>query len=130
MNEEVVPIAEAATEFEAQVKAEVLRSVGIEATVAAGSARPDIGAAGIRSPLDGAPCNSVVCVLAEDVDRARAALAEAGSVDWDTLDVGERVDGLPLHPHGRRPLLFRVGWVTACVILVASLLALITALVV
>ena len=74
-----------------------------------------------------------VQVRAADLEHARAVLTEnttqAASVDWDSVDVGEREDTLPLHAVGRVPVLARLGVVVAIIALLTMLVALIAAIV-
>ena len=96
-------------EFEARTKAAVLEADGIESLVTAGPPRPGIW------------------VKRSDLDRARALLRErieaAAEIDWDSADLGERADDLPLRRPGRKPLLFWIGWVLACALVSVGLVA-------
>ena len=111
----VVVITE--TEFEAQTKAAVLRGEGIETMVTV-NAPSWTGRMSISPTARGAS----VLVRREDLERARRLLDETLSdsvdLDWDEVDVGEREDTLPLHPVNRMPLLAKVGFAVALVILI------------
>lgn len=109
------PLAATATEFEAQTKATLLADEGIEAMVTPG------------------PRESVVWVEHCDLERARSLLerrlGEAAQIDWDSADLGPRADHLPLHRPGRRPALFWISWSLAAVIVSASIVAGLAALI-
>ena len=84
----LVTVVEAASEFEAQTVIAVLAEAGIEAHVFPLAAIP------IPDPLRARPLGRMpVQVAAGDLERARAALAEAresaAEIDWDEVDVGE-----------------------------------------
>ena len=108
-------LATTATEFEAQTKAALLRDEGIEARVTSG------------------PRESAVWVAPGALERARALLekrlGEAARIDWDSADLGERADRLPLHRPGRRPPLFWLGWALAAAIVTMLLGAALLAIV-
>ncbi len=112
---EPVLLAATATEFEAQTKVALLGDEGIEALVTTG------------------PPESRVWVARSDLERARALLQrrldDAAKIDWDSADLGSRVDNLPLRRSGRRPLLFWISWALAAAIVVMSLVAGVAAIV-
>ncbi len=112
------------TEFEAQTKAEVLRSEGIEAAVTR-NAPTWTG----HLPINPSTYGSSVLVHRDDLDRARAILekkiADSVDLDWDEIDVGEREDDLPLRPVGATPPLARIALVVVWVLLVLSAPALV-----
>ncbi len=124
--EDLALLATTATEFEAQMKAAVLRDQGIEARVL-----PAPPGAVHPGPLVPAPAAASVWVKRDDLGRARALLErtirESGEIEWETSDVGAREDQLPLHAPGRMPLLVRAGLAVA---VAAILLAAIWVLVV
>ena len=107
------------TEFEAQTKAEVLRSEGIEAAVTR-NAPTWTG----HLPISPTAFGSSVLVHRDDLDRARAVLekkiADSVDLDWDEIDVGQREDDLPLRPVNTTPPLARIALVVAWVLLVLS----------
>ncbi len=115
----VVVITE--TEFEAQTKAAVLRDNGIDAVVT-NNAPSWTGQVAISSSAVG----SSVLVRAPDLDRAREildrAIADSVDLDWDEVDVGKREDDLPLHRVRRMPLLAKIAFALAAVILLGSTL--------
>ncbi len=109
-----------ATEFEAQTKAVVLRAQGIEATVT-----PNTPSWSGSVPLTPAGSgNATVWVRQEDLARAQKALQQtvedSVDLDWDEVDVGERVDDLPLRRINRMPLLVRMGFALAVAIIIIS----------
>jgi len=112
------PVAVVATEFEAQTKAAVLDSEGIECKVITASPAWT-GSLSLSSSFNGA----AVVVKPEDLDRAKAILencvADSVDLDWDEVDVGEREDYLPVGPVGRVPRLAKI----ALTIFLLSLLA-------
>ena len=59
---------------------------------------------------------------------AKATLSEntveAASIDWDSVDIGERDDALPLRTPGRMPPMARIGLWLAIFILAATLIGL------
>ncbi len=124
-----------ATEFEANTKALVLRDAGIECKVTVDASRGGTGASSI-SP---SPHRTAIHVQSDDLVAAKQILAEAGAVDWDATDVGDptapvdpgdgEVDVAPMH-RARMPLLARVGWVIAVLIVLSMLLVAVLALVV
>ncbi len=123
-----------ATEFEAQTKAVVLRDAGIECKVTVDASRGGTGASSV-SP---SPHRAAIQVRSVDLDAAKQILAEAGAVDWEATDVGDPTtaaglsdsdeDVAPIH-RARMPLLARVGWVIAALIVVSMLLIAMLALV-
>lgn len=124
---DLVTVASAPTDFEAQTKAAVLESEGIEAFVFTAA---HFWTGGVGFGLEHKCVR--VWVRRRDVDRAREILsqriADSIDVDWDEVDVGERADELPLTPTDRMPRLAKVVWVAleigALVTVVAALIAL------
>ncbi len=116
--------ATTATEFEAQTKAAVLRSEGIDCTVTR-NAPSWTGHVSISPTAWGA----TVWVRRHDLQSAlgvlHQAIADSVDLDWDEVDVGEREDDLPLRPVGQMPWLAKVAFaVAAALILLTVLLAL------
>lgn len=105
------------TEFEAATKVAVLEEAGIDAFI--------FGAAHSALPLNQKFLSVPVQVRASDLERARAALcensADAPSIDWDSVDLGERDDDLPLRAPGRMPWPARIGLILAMFILATML---------
>jgi hypothetical protein len=68
-------------------------------------------------------------VRAADLERAKAALSEntieSASVDWDSVDIGEREDELPLRPPGRMPWPAKIGFALAMFILATMLIGIV-----
>ncbi|MBY0308893.1 MAG: hypothetical protein K2Q09_09145 [Phycisphaerales bacterium] len=83
------------TEWHAEAIASALRGRGIAAQAEGGLV------AGWRADV---PAKSRVMVFTKDVLPARLLLgelrAEVGSIDWDAVDVGEHVEGVP-EPAGK-----------------------------
>ncbi len=109
---DLVPAVIAASEFEAQTKAAMLRAEGIDARVFGTGLWPR---AGLGAGAAGVP----VWIQRADAERARALLEEPDErrdVDWEQVDVGERQDRVPLRPVGHLPLPAKLGVVVAAVI--------------
>ena len=109
------------TEFAANVKVAVLADAGIEAKVF-GSLGTAIGATGQAGP----PMLDVeVKVRASDAARATmvlaTAVADSVDIDWDEVDVGERVDDLPLTPAGHTPAPAMIAMVLVAALLLAGI---------
>ncbi len=119
---DLVTLLEAANEFEAQTIISVLRDAEIPAVLARPIV-PPLGAA-----LRGKASTMPVRVLAGDLERARTALEarrqHADSIDWDEVDVGERVDTLPLTTARGVPLGIRLIAFGAIGLVLLSLLGL------
>lgn len=89
---------------------------------------------GAGTPLAGGAHCVPVRVRADELERARALL-EAGlgasrDIDWDTLDVGERADRLPLRTPGRMPLPARIAFMITVLFVLVALFAGVVALLV
>lgn len=112
------PVVVVSTEFEAQTKAAVLDSEGIDCRVIT-QTPAWTGSITLGSSLQG----TAVLVKPEDLERAKAILdhcvADSVDLDWDEVDVGEREDYLPVGPVGRVPRLAKI----ALTIFLLSLLA-------
>ncbi|MCZ6493256.1 MAG: hypothetical protein O6933_04175 [Planctomycetota bacterium] len=121
-------VATTATEFEAQTKAAVLRSEGIDCTVTC-NAPSWTGQVSISATARGA----TVWVRRPDLERAQGvlhqAVADSVDLDWDEVDVGEREDNLPLRPVGRMPLLAKVAVTVAELLMLLTLLLWILAII-
>ncbi len=119
--DDLVTVVTCASEFEAATKAAVLEEAGIEAFT--------FGAVHASLPLPTKFLQVPVQVRAAALDRAKAALAEnkveSASVDWDSVDVGEREDTLPLRKPRRMPLPARIGFVLAMIVLATMLLGIV-----
>ena len=100
----LVTVCTEPTEFAANVKIAVLADAGIEAKVF-GSLGTTIGAGGALGPK---VLHVDVQVRARDVDAARTVLAaniaDSVDIDWDEVDVGDRVDSLPLTAGDHMPM--------------------------
>lgn len=120
-DDDLVTVTSCASEFEAATKVAVLQDAGIEA-FAFGSVHASL-------PLGQKFLSVPVQVRLADVERARAALDDnrknAPSIDWDSVDVGEREDALPLKPVGRMPLAALVGYLTAIVFILVTVIMII-----
>ena len=75
-----------------------------------------------------------VHVRADELERAREILetnlADSVNIDWETLDVGERGDTLPLRTPGRMPLPARIAFVITVLVALTGLVAGVIALLV
>lgn len=105
------------TEFEANALVVVLRDAGIEAF--AFGAPQTLAFGQLYAPVP-------VQVRRADLDRARLALeknvSDSVDLDWDSVDVGERVDDLPLTASTGMPLLAKIGYAAAVIAIVVMLL--------
>jgi hypothetical protein len=123
--EDLVAVAETAGEFEAQTKAAILRDAGIEAVVYSNS-----GAWSGYVTFSPAGIGATVLVRREDASRARAVLretiADSVDLDWDSVDVGEREDRLPLHRVNGMPIAARIGFAIAAALVVLSMFGVLT----
>ncbi len=119
--DDLEPIAETATEFEAQTKAAVLRAEGIECAVVH-NAPSWTGQMSLSPTGRGA----FVLVKHQDVDRARKILQQriddSVDLDWDEVDVGEREDALPLRPINGMPLPAKIAAALIALMLLAGLI--------
>lgn len=115
--DDLVTVVSCATEFEAATWVAVLEEAGIDGFV--------FGGAQAALPLGQKFLAVPVQVRAADLERARAALndnrADAPSIDWDGVDIGEREDDLPLRTPGRMPLPAKIGFALALIILAMTL---------
>ncbi len=115
------PIAQTDTEFEAQTKAAVLRSEGIDCAVV-GNAPSWTGQMSLSPTGRGA----FVLVKHQDVEQARKILQQriddSVDLDWDKVDVGEREDVLPLRPVNGMPMLAKIAAALIALTLLAGLI--------
>ena len=107
--------------FEANTIVAVLQDAGIDA-VAFDAEDAGFGPT-FRPEVRGVPVQVPRC----DLERAREAV-EAGvsasvDIDWDAIDIGVREDDLPLREPGRMPLLARIAFVIAVLLVLAGLIA-------
>lgn len=109
--------------FEAEVIVAILKDAGIEAT-AVGARTPPL-ATGMRAGLWPIKPQVHIEVWETDLEAARRLLAEraaqAAEIDWDTVDIGEREDSLPLRQPGRMPIAAQIGCAIAGLLLLASI---------
>jgi len=123
--DDLVTIITTETEFEAETLALVLRNAGIEA-VSFGST---FSALPVQQHWNRVPLQ----VRRRDAERAKAHLravkSESVDIDWDSVDIGERVDRTPLTPVGRMPILARVGLVVGCALMILALVGFVLSLV-
>ena len=116
---DLAPAATGADEFEAQTKAAVLEAEGIDAFVFTAE-RNWTGGVGLAKSEAGV----AVWVKREDIARAKQILREraedARSIDWEQVDVGERVDSLPLRSGAHVPWLPKIGFYLAVGIVILS----------
>lgn len=119
--DDLEPVATTETEFEAQTKAEVLRSEGIECAVVH-NAPSWTGQMSLSPTGRGA----FVLVKRQDADQARKILEQriddSVDLDWDEVDVGEREDTLPLRPVNGMPLPAKIAAVLVALMLLAGLI--------
>jgi hypothetical protein len=120
--DELVTLVTKPTEFEAHAIVAVLEDAGIEA-VAFGAMRAVLPLSEKLTPVP-------VQVRARDLERAREALKQnqedSVDVDWNEVDVGERVDDLPLTQRKGMPPMARLGFLAACMMLLLILLVMVT----
>src|SRR5687768_5330707 len=107
--DELVTLVVKPSEFEANTIVAVLEDAGIKA-FAFSTMR---AALPLNQPLTGVP----VQVRRMDFDRAQRALkqnvADSVDLDWDSVDVGDREDNLPLKTAQGMPPLIKAGFVAA-----------------
>ncbi len=119
--DDLEPIAQTDTEFEAQTKAAVLRAEGIECAVVH-NAPSWTGQMSLSPTGRGA----FVLVKHQDVDRARKILQQriddSVDLDWDEVDVGEREDALPLRPINGMPLPAKIAAALIALMLLTGLI--------
>ncbi len=120
-SDDLVTVATGANEFEAGTLAAVLREQGIETHV--------FGAVHSSLAFNAKFTRVPVQVRRRDLERARLALeqniADSVDIDWDEVDVGERVDRVPLkRVPGSMPLLPRLGFLAAVLLVIVFVLAL------
>lgn len=118
---DLVTLVTKPTEFEAHALVAVLRDAGITA-FAFGNVHAAYPLTS-NMPLAGVP----VQVRRVDLDEANAVVAQNRSdsvdLDWNEVDVGERMDDLPLTTSGAMPLIARVGFGLALLAVAAMLIA-------
>lgn len=117
--DELVTLTTRPTEFEAHALVAVLEDAGIDA-VAFGAMRAAL-------PLSERLTSVPVQVRRRDLERAQEALKQniedSVDLDWDEVDVGERVDALPLTTREGMPLIPKLGFIAAIVVLVVLFIA-------
>jgi len=106
----------------------MLADAGVEASVL------DAAHLGAGTPLAEGAHRVPVRVRPDDLERARA-LVQAGlddpaDIDWETVDVGERADALPLRTPGRMPLPARIAFVITVLVVLVAIVAGVIALLV
>jgi len=117
-NHDLVTLTVKPNEFAAESVVAVLDEAGIPAwTFGLGQAALPLGERLIGVPVQ---------VRKADLERAKEALkqqvADSVDIDWDSVDVGERADDLPLTSRRRMPLMVRLGFVLAVSLMVIMLL--------
>ena len=125
----LVIVATEPTEFAANIKVAVLADAGIEAQVF-GSLGTTLGATGHNGPR---MMNVDVQVRAIDADASRQVLAsnvaDSVDIDWDEVDVGNRVDSVPLGKGDHMPIAAVVATgLVAALLLTGIVMAVIVAL--
>ncbi|MCZ6817444.1 MAG: hypothetical protein O7F76_12215 [Planctomycetota bacterium] len=120
-HDDLEPIAETKTEFEAQTKAAVLRAEGIDCCVVH-NAPSWTGQMSLSPTARGA----FVLVKRQDADQARKILKQriddSVDLDWDEVDVGEREDTLPLRAVKGMPILAKIAAALIALTLIAGLI--------
>ena len=111
-----VSLLRAGDEFQAQTIAMALREIGIDAVVIPRAANDALPGIARQDAADGV----TILVPRHQVEISRRFLQQQASelqnLNWDEVDVGEREDRTPLHPHGRTPLLARLGGAVGLII--------------
>ena len=119
--DELATLLTTRSSVEAHSVASLLTEAGIDAFVL------DAAHLGAGTPLAAGAHRVPVQVREDDLERARALLeasaADSVDIDWETLDVGERADALPLHTPGRMPLPARIAFVITMLVLLTALVA-------
>ncbi len=126
--DDLEPIAQTDTEFEAQTKAAVLRAEGIDCAVIS-NAPSWTG----QMPVSPTGRGAFVLVKRQDADQARKILeqriADSVDLDWDEVDVGEREDTLPLRPVNGMPLPAKIAAALIALTLLAGLIVAVLAII-
>jgi hypothetical protein len=108
-SDDLVTLTTRRTEFEAHTVVAILQDAGIEAFA--------FGAVQTVLPLTSRLVAVPIQVRKRDLDRARQAIqqnvADSVDLDWDEVDVGERVDDLPLKDSRDMPIMAMLGYITA-----------------
>lgn len=116
--DDLVTLITKPTEFEAHALVAVLREAGVEAFA--------FGALRAALPWGERLAAVPVQVRQTDLERAQAALkqniAESMDLNWNEVDVGERVDDLPLARRAAMPLFIKAGYLLAVLALVCFVL--------
>ncbi len=114
---DLVTLRNAESEFQAGILVAVLQEAGIEAFA--------FGGVTAAMPLGQRITPVAVQVRQVDLERATEALKQNASdsvdLDWDEVDVGERSDRLPLGSRDGLPLIPKLGFWVA-IIIIASML--------
>ena len=117
-----VTLTNASTEFAANIIVAILADAGIQANAFANAAQA-FGMAGRGAPSF---FKVPVQVRTSDLERARSILAsnkrDSVDIDWDAVDVGERVDDVPLTRVGQMPLPVKFAIAAAGILLLGSLI--------
>lgn len=118
------PAIVVATEFEAQTKAAILESEGINCKVIL---KAPVWTGLI--PLSSSSQGAAILVNPQDLERAKELLKnrieDSVDLNWDEVDVGEREDSLPLTPVGRVEPLARFAFFLILLLAFIGLLGLV-----
>ena len=117
--EDLVTLVVKSTEFEANTTVAILDDAGIKAFA--------FSAMRAALPLNERMTGVPVQVRRMDFERAERALqqniADSVDLDWDSVDVGDREDDLPLTSRKGMPPLMKAGFATAVVAVVVMIVA-------
>ena len=118
-NDDLVTLTVKPNEFAAAAVVAVLEEADIQAwTFGLGQAALPLG-----ERLIGVPVQVRKVDLARAQDALKQQVADSVDLDWDSVDVGERADDLPLGSPRHMPLVVWLGYWLAIALLVITLLA-------
>ncbi len=124
-SDRLVTLAQAKTEFEANMIVSILANAGIEAFA--------FGSAYSALPLNTRFMRVPVQVRESELEAARAALKQniedSVDIDWDEVDVGQREDQLPLREPGRMPLAAKLAFALILTLLLVTVIVMLVTMV-
>ena len=119
--DELTTLLTVPTSFEAHAIVGVLKDAGIEAE--AFDAEDASFGPSFSPQVRGVP----VQVPRRDLDRARdvvnASVSDSVDIDWDSVELGSREDDLPLREPGRMPVLARIAFALAVLLVLLAVIA-------